>query len=86
MNSCPRSPEELLENSKDTGVVWFDAFDTFITKGQESGMFNAQAVALVVWELLTTQLLHNKVEGPKLRVILMELQDELEEEQLDLFD
>ena len=86
MNGHPLNPEDLLEKSKDVGVVWFDSFDTFIAKGQEAGMFNAEAVALVVWELLTTQLLHHNVEGPKLRVILMELQDDMESEQMDLFD
>ena len=36
---------------------------------------------MVLWELITSQLLRNGVDGLKLRVILMELQDAVEEEQ-----
>ena len=80
--------ERLIEEASTLGEVWFDSLDTFAGAYQEKGIGSAHCVMLVVWELLTKSLLTHKVQGKKLRGILMELEDEVDKEmgnQLELY-
>ena len=62
------------------GEILYDTIETFATKYEDRGIGETGGIMMVIWELITKQLLRNNIEGNKLRVVLMELQDEHEAE------
>tara|TARA_R100000353_G_scaffold175888_1_gene147627 strand:- start:1619 stop:1858 length:240 start_codon:yes stop_codon:yes gene_type:complete len=60
------------------GEILYDTIETFATKYEDRGIGETGGIMMVIWELISQQLLRNDVDGNKLRVVLMELQDEYE--------
>ena len=60
------------------GEILYDTIETFATKYEDRGIGETGGIMMVIWELLSQQLLRNDIDGNKLRVVLMELQDEHE--------
>ena len=72
--------DETYHNSVALGTIWFNTLDIFCKSYQDLLGAAGGGVMLVVWELITEQLLKHGIAGNKLRVCLMEIQDEIEKE------
>jgi|TARA_R100000808_G_C2067667_1_gene96469 hypothetical protein len=72
------SIDETYHNSVALGTIWFNTLDIFCKSYQDLLSTAGGAIMLVVWELITEQLLKHGIAGNKLRVCLMEIQDDIE--------
>lgn len=73
--------QEFLDECGALGEIVYDTVEALLTTYEDKGVGGTEPVMMVLWELITSQLLRNGVDGLKLRVLLMELQDDVEEEQ-----
>ena len=69
---------KLIECSA-LGEIVYDTIECLLESYEDRNIGCTGAVMMVIWELITKQLLVNHVDGRKMRVVLMELQDECEQ-------
>ena len=61
------------------GEIIYDSVESLCQTYESKGIGMTGGVMMIIWELITTQLLKSGIKGNKLRVVLMELQDDHEE-------
>tara|TARA_R100000234_G_scaffold115168_1_gene90918 strand:+ start:1124 stop:1375 length:252 start_codon:yes stop_codon:yes gene_type:complete len=71
--------QERMMECQALGEILYDVMETFAEAYSERGVGDTGGIMLTMWELVTKQLLANNVDGRRLRVILMELQDDQED-------
>ena len=71
--------QERMIECQALGEILYDVMETFAEAYAERGVGDTGGIMLTMWELVTKQLLVNEVDGRRLRVILMELQDDHED-------